>query len=297
MDWEKLKIFHAVAEAGSFTAAAKRLNTSQSALSRQIKALEESIHLSLFTRHARGLVLTQEGERLFATARDVADRIEATQLELMEAKQKPFGPLRVTTTQSFGTFWLTPRIGEFVRASPDINLQLILSDELVDLATGEAEIAIRFSEPTQADLIQRPLALFHHHIYGAPEYLSKRGTPASIEDLDNHDLLTYGPGVPPTIKNINWIKTAGAHGFERKPLLEINSIFGVLQAVRAGIGLAAIPDYLAADYPELIPVLRDWDAPAFPAYLVYPSEIKNSKRVNAFKEFLIGQIKAYDGPK
>jgi DNA-binding transcriptional LysR family regulator len=297
MDWEKLKIFNAVAQAGSFTAAAKRLNTSQSALSRQIKGLEEDIHLSLFTRHARGLVLTQEGEHLFATARAVAERIEATQLELMEAKNKPFGPLRVTTTQSFGTFWLSPRVGEFVRAYPDIDLQLILSDELVDLATGEAEIAIRFSEPTQADLIQRPLTVFHHHIYAAPEYLSKHGTPASMEDLDNHDLLTYGPGVPSSIKNINWIKTAGTRGLERKPLLEINSIFGVMQAVRAGTGLAAIPDYLAAEYPELIPVLRDWDAPAFPVYLVYPGEIKNSKRVNAFKEFLIGQFRDYAGPR
>jgi len=287
MDWDKVKIFHAVASAGSFTSAAKLLNMSQSALSRQIKSLEASLNASLFTRHARGLVLTHEGERLFATASEMAARMDATQRELMETRSKPFGPLRVTTTRTFGSMWLAPRVKEFCEAYPDIELRMHLSDEYVDLATGEAEMAIRFGAPQQADLIQRHLIDMRHFIYAAPKYLSEHGTPEEASDLDSHALIGYGPETEISIKNINWILSAGSTGYARKAILEVNSLVGVLRAVRSGLGIAALPSYLASSAPGLVRILADVEAPMFQAYLTYPSELKGSKRISVFRDFLL----------
>lgn len=291
MDWEKLKIFHAVAEAGSFTLAAKRLNLSQSALSRQIRGLEDSLNLSLFTRHARGLVLTQEGEQLFDTAHEVLDRIEKTERDLIESKDLPRGVLRVTAPVTFGTVWLTPRLKDFLRLYPEIRLEFLLSDDDLDLATREADVAIWFHAPEQADFIQRQLGTVHQHIYGSPKYLSEKGTPERAEDLDGHDLISYGPSVPLPIKNVNWILRAGFTGFRRQPVLQVNNMFGVLQAVKAGIGLAAIPDYLAAAHPDLVRVLAELESPAFHTYFVYPGELKGSRRVGVFRDYLVNQIK------
>ncbi|MEE8370622.1 MAG: LysR family transcriptional regulator [Sphingomonadales bacterium] len=291
MNWEKLKIFHLVAEAGSFTAAARRLNVSQSSLSRQIKDLEATLGTALFTRHARGIVLTAEGEQLFATATDVREQIDAAQQSLFETGKRVHGPLRVTTTVSFGTVWLVPRLAEFRQLYPAIRLELLLSDDDVDLATREADVAIRMHAPHQADLIQRPLVPIHHHIYASPAYLNQKGTPERAEDLDQHDLIAYGPEVPTPIKDINWLLTAGSTGFEREPVLAVNNLLGVLEAIKAGLGLAAIPDYLAAESDNLVRVLSDLKGPSFRAHFVYPSELKRSKRVMAFRDFLVRIVK------
>ncbi|MCK5576221.1 MAG: LysR family transcriptional regulator [Sphingomonadales bacterium] len=287
MDWDRLKIFHAVAEAGSFTLAAKRLYSSQSALSRQIKTLEESVNVSLFTRHARGLVLTDEGKQLYETAHAVYLEIEKTERALLESKEKPRGPLRVSATVAFGATWLTPRMKDFRRNFPEIDLELILSDDIADLSTREADVAIRFKLPEQADLMQRPLVKVHHHIYAHPKYINEYGTPESVDDLDHHNLIVYGPSVPDAIKNVNWLTSNKRH---RKPYLSVSSLFGVLEALKAGMGLAAIPDYLAASCPELVRVLADVEGPAFQAYFVYPSELKGSKRVGVFRDFLLAKV-------
>src|SRR5277367_6558034 len=114
MDWDKLRIFYAVAEAGSFTHAGDALNLSQSAISRQISALEDSLKVVLFHRHARGLILTEQGEVLYHTARDVFSKLAMTEAQLSESRERPQGPLKVTTTVAFGTLWLAPRIREFL---------------------------------------------------------------------------------------------------------------------------------------------------------------------------------------
>ncbi len=292
MDWDKLKIFHAVAESGSFTHATQKLGLSQSALSRQIRALEESLNISLFTRHARGLVLTQEGEQLFDTASEVLKKIERAEVSLLEAKDKPRGRLRVTTTVTFGSLWLLPHMKEFIKLYPDIQLEFMLSDDVVDLTVREADVAIRFNVPGQADLIQRQIGSVHHHIYASPQYLTQKGTPEKPADLDNHDLIIYGPTVPTALKNINWVMDAGATGYKRTPIIQVSSLFGVLEAVKAGLGLAAIPDYVAAGNPELVRILADIEGPAFKTFYVYPSELKGSKRVNLFRDFLIKEIQA-----
>lgn len=292
MDWDRLRIFHAVAEAGSFTLAARKLGLSQSAVSRQIRALEESLNVHLFTRHARGLVLTHEGEVLYRATKNAARDIEEAESALLEMKGSPRGRLVVTTMVSFGAVWLTPHIASFVRRYPEIALELNLSDEDLDLARREADVAIRFHAPHQADLIQRPLVKVHHHIYASPEYLERRGVPRTPEDLDRHDIIIYGPTPPEPIKDINWTLKLGAAGRRRRPLLQINNTFAVLQAIRAGIGLAAIPDFLAFNQEGIMRVLPELEGPAFELYFVYPRELKGSKRVALFRDHLLEQVRA-----
>lgn len=288
MDWEKLKTFHTVAVAGSFTLAAKRINLSQSALSRQIKSLEDSLSLSLFTRHARGLVLTQEGEQLFKTAEEVVYKIERARQELLDTKTKPFGKLKVTTTQAFGSYWLTQNIKEFVDTYPDIELELILSDDTLDLAKREADIAIRFMTPTHADLIVRPLITIHHHIYASPDYLKEQGMPSSLEDLRHHNIIAFGKARSAPIKEIDWL--LGSITPNLKPTLEVSSLFGILGALQSGIGIASIPDYLASGFPGLVRILGDVESPSFKSYFVYPGEMKRSKRVAVFKDYIVKKL-------
>src|SRR5262249_40637171 len=134
MDWDKLRVFHAVAEAGSFTHAGESLNLSQSAVSRQISALEEPLPLPLFHRHARGLILTEQGDLLYRTAREVFAKLAMTEAMLSESKDRPKGPLKVTTTVAFGSAWLVPRIREFLELYPEIQLSVVVDDSELDLS-------------------------------------------------------------------------------------------------------------------------------------------------------------------
>lgn len=292
MDWDRLRIFHTVAEAGSFTNAGARLNCSQSAVSRQIRALEESLNVSLFTRHARGLVLTQEGQELFNTAREVVHRIDETERSLMESRERPSGLLRVTTMVTFGAVWLTPHLEQFMAEYPDIDLQVILDDEDLDLAAGEADVAIRLHEPEQADLIQRPLATFHAHIYASPEYLDRKGTPITPADLDEHDLITFGESRAPTIRGLNWLLNVGNPSKRRIPRLQVNNLYGILHAVEAGMGLAVLPDYLVHSRKRLVRVLPNVEGQPFNSYYCYPPELRGSLRVALFRDFMVRQIRA-----
>ncbi len=293
MDWDKLRIFHAAAEAGSFTHAGEALNISQSAVSRQVSALERDLKVPLFHRHARGLILTEQGELLFRTTREVFAKLANAEIMLADSKDKPSGELRVTTTLGLGTGWLTPRLGEFIKLYPDIRLHLLLFDEELDLSMREADVAIRFQEPTQNDLIRRKLFTVHYHVYASIDYVRKVGNPKSMDDLDKHRILTYG-GVPNPLKQINWLETAGRNGLGlREPALRINNIYAIKQAVLNSIGIAVLPDYIARDDPELVEVLTEAEMPVLDTYFVYPEEMKNSKRVKVFRDFMVAKAKEW----
>ncbi len=213
MDWDKLKVFHAAAEAGSFTHAGEQLGLSQSAVSRQVSALEQELSVSLFHRHARGLILTEQGELLYRTAHDVFMKLEAARAKLTDSREKPHGELKVTTTPGMGIHWLTPRLGEFMDLFPDIRITLITTDEELDLAMREADVAIRLRQPTQPDLIQRKLFSVHFHAYASTEYLKRVGTPRSLEELDNHRIILLGGStVPVYLQNRNWLTEVSRNG-------------------------------------------------------------------------------------
>lgn len=290
MDWDKLRTFHAVAQAGSFTRAAEDLNLSQSAVSRQIANLEESLGLSLFHRHPRGLILTERGEQLFATVGEVLVKLERTEVLLKDTQNIPTGDLNLTTTVAFGSTWLVPHLHEFMTQYPEVRVNLKLSDNEVDLSMRESDVAIRFHPPHQPDLIQRRLMTVHYHIYGALNYLERFGSPNSAEELDDHALITYGPEAPPLLHDLNWITHAAGTERVREPVLQVNSIYGMVQAVESGIGLAALPDYAAHGHDRLLRVMPDLEGPQFTTYFVYPEELRNVKRIAAFRDFLIEKV-------
>ena len=293
IDWDRVRVFHAVAQAGSFTRAAERLGLSQSAISRQIGALEEDLGTPLFHRHARGLVLTEQGEILLSTANEVAKRMAAVQTALGESRDSPAGHLRVNATVGIGTVWLVAQLPDFLDRYPDVSVSLVISDGDVDLSMREADVAIRVARPTQPDLIQRRLMTVHTHIYAAPSYLAKHGTPETLEDLDRHRLIVYGDSHPP-VPTLNWVLTAGRGEDEARPLrkasLKVNNVFGMLRAAECGLGLASLPDYLGSSSSSLRRVLDHLEGPSFTAYFVYPEELKTSKRVSVFRDFLLQKV-------
>ncbi len=291
MDWDKLRIFHAVADAGSFTRAGETLNLSQSAVSRQISALEESLHIPLFHRHARGLILTEQGDVLYRTVKEVFHKLAMAEALISESRERPSGPLKVTTTVAFGTTWLTPRIKEFIDFYEDVEVSVILTDGALDLSMREADVAIRMTAPRQPDLVQRHLLTVHSHIYAAPDYLAEYGTPKTPEELDRHRLIVYGQDAPPPVSSINWLIDAGAaEDNRRRPILRLNNLYGIYRAVRSGLGMAALPDYMIADGSALVRVLPDLSGPAIEAYFVYPEELRQSKRVAVFRDFLLQKV-------
>ncbi len=289
MDWDKLRVFHAVAEAGSFTHAGETLNLSQSAVSRQISALEDALQVPLFHRHARGLILTEQGETLNRTVREVFAKLAMTEALLTESKEKPTGRLKVTTTTGFGASWLAPRMKDFLEAHPDVTVTLLLDDSDLDLAMREADVAIRMHAPKQPDLVQRHLMTINWGVFASPAYLKAHGMPERAEDLDAHRLVSWGDYRSP-VDDINWLLEAGRRaGSNRRPVFEVNSFQALLAAVSAGIGIAALPDYLVRD-DGLVRILTDLKAPKVEAYFVYPDELRSSKRVAVFRDFLLTRL-------
>jgi DNA-binding transcriptional LysR family regulator len=291
MDWNKLRIFYAAAEAGSFTRAGESLSLSQSAVSRQVGALEAELGVALFHRHARGLELTEQGEALYRTAHEVSSKLAMAEAALDDARDKAGGSLKITTTVGFGSTWLTPRIGEFLNHYPEMSVDLVLDDRMLDLSMREADIAVRMRLPTQPDLVRRRLLTVHNHLYASPQYLAARGTPQNLSDLVNHRVIAYGEDSPPPVNDINWIlTTAQRAGLELRPILSVNNVYGLLLAVESGLGIAALPDYMVQTNKRVAKVLPDIAGRQYDAYFVYPEELRESKRIAVFRDFLLNKV-------
>ena len=291
MDWDKLRVFHAVAEAGSFTHAGEVLNLSQSAVSRQILRLEDSLQVALFHRHARGLKLTEQGELLLRAAHDVIAKLAMAEAQITENRESPTGPLKITTTVAFGSVWLTSRIKEFVALYPNVEVSLVLADTELDLSMREADAAIRMQPPRQPDLIQRPLMKLHYHLYGSSDYIKEMGMPKTGRDLDGHRLVVYGEDANPPVADLNWVLNFESSGMMRSPVLQVNSIYGIFRAVQSGLGIAALPDYMCRETGNLVRVLPEVDGPNVDAFFVYPEELRKTKRINVLRDFLINKVR------
>jgi len=290
MDWDKLRIFHAVASAGSFTHAGQMLTLSQSAVSRQISALEEEIATPLFQRHARGLTLTDEGELLYGAVQDVLSRLAAAEEALKNIHDSPRGPLKITTSHGIGAYWLLPRLKAFLKDYPEVEVHLVMDDRELDLSQREADLAIRMRAPVQADLIQRRLFTMHYHLYASRDYLAEHGVPRGIEDVCEFNIVVYGETAVPEIRDINWLLDHFRRHFHpgaKGSVVRINNVTGILQAVEAGLGIGLVPDYVAAEHPNLTRVLPEVDGPSFDVHLVYTDALRQSKRVAAFRDFII----------
>lgn len=290
MDWDKLRIFHSVADAGSLTHAGESLHLSQSAVSRQIRALEESLSVTLFHRHARGLILTEQGELLFAATSDMSKKLDNAEARIRDSEDEVSGELKVTTTVGFGTLWLAPRIGRLYDQFPDLKIDLLLEERVLDLPMREADIAIRMKEPSQADLVRRRLMNVNMRLYASDSYFKKRDMPKDFEDLRNHRIISQSLTSQQVSASLNWMRPllSGEHSSH----LTVNNYFGVLQAVLFGVGIGVLPSYVTADFPHLIRILPEEESLQVPVYLAYPEELRHSKRVAVFRDFVLQEIKS-----
>lgn len=294
LDWDKIRIFLNVAEAGSFTKAGDDIGLSQSAVSRQISALERELKAPLFHRHARGLLLTEQGDLLFRAARDMKLRLENTRARLVETSERPTGDLKVTTTVGLGTSWLSQRVGEFLDLYPDVRIELILTNEELDLAMREADVAIRMRRPAQPDLIQRRLFTVHYHAFASPDYVKRFGEPKTIEELDDHRLVSFGGNEPSYLLAAHWLADAGREGRDRRQVhLTVNNIGALQRAMEAGAGIGILPDYAVDGGQQLVQVLRETEMPSLESYLVYAEEMRSVARVQAFRDFLVSKAQRW----
>ena len=291
MDWDKLRIFHAVADAGSLTHAGEVLNLSQSAVSRQIRALEESLNATLFHRHARGLILTEQGELLFDATSAMNKRLDAASARIKDSEEEVFGELRVTTTTGFGLMWLAPRLPAFYDKYPDLKIDLNLEERVLDLPMREADVAIRMKEPSQADLVRKRLMSVRMKLYATPEYLERHGTPENMSDIGKHRLLCQRTNSAQVSAGASFVQQLMT--FDVPSLLTINNYFGVLQGVIHHLGIGVLPDYVTQDVEGLVAVLPDEQSAEIPVYLAYPEELRQSKRISAFRDFVQEEIIQY----
>ncbi|WP_297327251.1 LysR family transcriptional regulator [uncultured Bartonella sp.] len=291
LDWDKLRIFHAAAEAGSFTHAAQTLHLSQSAISRQVSALEQDVGVPLFQRHARGLIMTEQGEILYRTAHDVLMKLENVRSKLSESREKPTGHLCVTTTFGLGAGWLVERIPEFVNLYPDIQIQLLLDDEELDLTMRHADCALRLRQPQQPDLIQRRLFTVHMHVYASATYIANYGKPTQLEDLDNHRIISFGESAPSYLSGLNWLEVAGRNdGSQRIPALQINNVISIKKAAMKNLGIAVLPDYTIGANDGLIKLFPEYtEIPSFDTFFCYPDALKNSAKLHAFRDYIFAK--------
>ncbi len=288
MDWDKLRIFHSVAAAGSLTHAGEQLNLSQSAVSRQIRALEESLDATLFHRHARGLILTEQGELLFDATSAMVKRLDTAAARIRDSEEEVFGELRVTTTIGFGSLWLAPRLPALYAKYPDLKIDLILEERVLDLPMREADVAIRMKEPSQADLIRRRLMSVRMRLYATPEYLREAGTPDRLGDLAKHRLICQNVTSAQVSAGAMFVRELLSH--EIPSTLTVNNYFGVLQGVLAGLGIGVLPDYVIEDFPKIVRVLPEVESGEIPVFLAYPEELRHSKRIAVFRDFVSEEI-------
>ncbi|WBU52008.1 LysR family transcriptional regulator [Paracoccus sp. SCSIO 75233] len=291
MDWDKLRIFHAVADAGSLTHAGDSLRLSQSAVSRQIRGLEDQLGVTLFHRHARGLILTEQGELLFNATSEMARKLDMAEAHIRDTEEEVMGELKVTTATGFGTLWLVPRLNKLYALYPELKVNLILEERVLDLPMREADVAIRMKEPSQSDLIRRRLLNIRMRLYATRSYLAQAGRPVSVPDLGRHRIICQDPGMPQVAAG----KLLVQQLLEQHPrsLLMVNNYFGVLQAVLNDVGIGVLPDYLTADFPELGRVFDDVESGEVPVFLAFPEELRGSRRVTAFRDFVVDEIQSY----
>ena len=293
VDWDRLRIFIAVVKAGSFTNAGHKLELSQSAVSRQVCSLEATLKLQLFYRHARGLRLTENGEIFFEAIRAMESQLSKVLERITDERKLAEGPLRITTTVTFGSAWLAPRIAKFHQLYPDIRISVLLVDSPeLDLLARQADVAIRFKNQTRGELIQQRLMSLRYHLYASKSYLAERGTPANYADLDHHELIVYGGGHESPIENFDWVLKRGRDDQdERRPALRVNNVYGMYRAVKSGLGIAALPRYIVEDASDLEEVLTHDDGPSFDAYMVYAEDMRGSKRIQAWRDFLMQEVR------
>jgi len=246
----------------------------------------------LFHRHARGLLLTEQGEILSRAAGDIFGKMAMIESQIADSKENPEGPLRITTTSFLASTWIAPNIASLTQQHENLQLILLLDNRIYNLGMREADAAIRLYKPEQPDLIQLKLTTMNFHIYASDTYVQKYGTPKSVEDLKNHKLIAYPESLPTPFADPNWLfRLADQDPGTNYNMSMMNSMAAIHNAVENGAGLAMLPDYLMQNKADMHVILPDITPPAIDMYFVYPEERRKSQRIRIFRDFLQSLVK------
>ena len=285
-DWNDLRYLLAVAREGSTLSAAKALGVSQPTVQRRLAALEEHLDRKLVEHHPTGYRLTELGKTLLPHAVDVERSVEAFQRQLMSAGEDLTGTLRVTCPEGMASRLLAPVIEAFREKYPGLRVDLIMTDRRLDLAKGEAEVALRIHEPGDDQLIARKIADSPWAVFASRSYIKRHGRPQRWEDLDQHAIIEFG-GELADNHAARWFRSVAP-----KATIAIrgNSMLGVLAAVKSGAGLAPLPMLLGGLEDGLEPVLESIPEIDTKLYLVIHADLKRTPRVRAFCDFVVAEM-------
>lgn len=287
MDWDKLKAFYAVADAGSFTHAANVLHLTQPSISRKIGSLEEELRTPLFHRHARGLVLTEQGELLYNTVTGIFTELSDVEQTIKESKDNEEGELTITASEMVAESWLFPMLPIFIKEYPDIQIKMIETDTLLNLDKREADVAIRLLPPTQQDLIQKKLRDVKFSLVASNEYLNKYGIPETTQDLGDHTLIAYPHGTQAPFPEPNWhLFLANIDINTHKKKIISNSFSGTLSFIKAGCGIGTLNEHEIEKNSDLVKIFPDTFQHNISVYFVYASGRKRSRKIKILQTFL-----------
>lgn len=286
-DWNDLKAFLAVARGGSTLAASKALGVNQTTVARRIESLEQALGLKLFERGQTGSRLTEAGTALIADAEGVEQAAIRFANQAAQHLRGVAGALRLTTNELVASSMVIPALVDFRKAHPDIQVDLLITDATLDLQNGEADLAIRTSQALEpSDLVARKICDHDLALYCSRDYAARHGVPASTDDLKDHDLIDLAPelrGMPAA----TWMTR---HSGGKTPVTRSNSIAGMVHAVKAGLGIGALPCTVADADPDLLRCSAPIEEARATSWIVTRRDLKDTPRVRAFIDFMAPQL-------
>jgi len=293
-DLEALAIFAKVVELRSFAAAAEDLNLSKATVSKAVTRLEARLGARLFNRTSRRLALTDAGRALAEPAARVLADAEAAEAQALEQSAAPRGTVRLAVPMSFGLSDVAPILPAFLEAYPDVFVDLHLSDAMVDLIGEGFDMALRIAALPDSSLMARRLRPVKRHLVGSPDYFARRGTPTHPSQLVDHCCLAYA--YVPSPETWRFTHASGEEASIRiEGPLKANNASALLPALRAGRGVALLPDFIcgpALAEGDLVAVLEDWSPPPIALHLVMPPGGPRPARVEALADFLVRRLSA-----
>lgn len=288
--WDRLRIFHVVANTGSFAHAGKFLSRHATAIAHQISLLEESLQQRLFYRHQTGLLLTNSGKTLYNDSKVIHDRVHKIEKSFSENKYEPTGLLRVSAPVTFGSVWLAAKVPLFCKQYPKIQVQITLDDQQRKVGY-EVDIAIQIRKTEKTGLIEKKIFTTSGHTYASPDYLKQYGEPKTLKDLDDHKIIAFSESAIYPLPEINWLLTEGLPGRQQRPFsCSIDNVYGMIRAAEAGGGVIGLPRFFARGR-NLQQILPEIKGPLLPYYLLYPKDLENFTRIQLFRDFLLKEAR------
>ena len=287
-DWSLVRSFLAVLEKGSLLAASRHLQLSQPTIGRHVAELESQLGLVLFDRNGRGLLPTEAAYHLAESARIMQSGADQLARNVMGADLGASGTVRITASQPVSCYVLPPLLAQMRLSLPDVQVELAASNEVSNLLRREADIAVRMVQPQQASIIARRVGQVTLRACAHQDYLRRRGVPRQPNDLLAHDLIGGD-------RNDDTLKGFAAQGLvvgREQFAFRADDLIVVWQAVRAGLGVGFVSEYLIRSDPAVIPVLPKLKIEPLPVWLAVHKEIRTSKRIRAVYDFLADALPA-----